>query len=164
MYQDIITSRAVLAPAAEACNAEYAKVVQGVTTAVSEKAPVVTVIVETESPKLSLAIAQQIAELAPSKVAEVVDGSSMRIIDEPVALRNPSSPNILRNTLIGFAAGLILSVLAVVLGDIIYDDVQNAADIERRYNVPVIGQIPDMFQAERTGDRYGYRKAGPERK
>lgn len=164
VYQNIITSRAVLAPAAEACNANYASVASGVGAAVSENAPVVTVVVETEDPQLSLAVAQQIAELAPVKVAEVVEGSSMRIIDSPVVLRTPSYPNVTRNTLIGLVLGLVLSTLAVVVGDLAYDDVQGASDMERRYNLPVIGHIPDMVQAEKTGDRYGYRKAGAERR
>lgn len=164
VYQDIITSRSVLAPAAEACNANYTEVAGGVSANVSDTAPVVTVIVETNSSKLSLAIAQQIAELAPAKVAEVVEGSSMRIIDEPVALRKQSSPNVTRNSLMGLLFGFVLSVLAVVVADLAYDDVQGMADMERRYNLPVIGHIPDMIQAEKTGDRYGYRKAGAERR
>lgn len=164
VYQDIITSRSVLAPAAENSGANYSEIAKGVTAAVSDTAPVVTVIVETESTKLSLAVAQQIAELAPAKVAEVVEGSSMRIIDSPVALRKASSPDITKNTLVGLALGLVLSTLVLVIADLVYDDVQSSADMERRYNLPVIGHIPDMLQAEKNADRYGYRKAGAERK
>ena len=164
VYQDIITSRSVLSPAAEACNVSFTKVANGVSVTVSETAPVLTVVVTTDDPMTSLAIAQQIAELAPGKVAEVVEGSSMRIIDTPVTYRRPSSPNVTRYALVGAVAGLLLSSLAVVVSDLVYDDVQNGTDIERRYNLPVIGHIPDMVQAEKTGDRYGYRKAGVERK
>ena len=164
VYQDIIISRSVLAPAAEACNAQYTKVAKGVVASVSQEAPVVTVVVETDNPKLSLEVAKKIAELAPAKVAEVVEGSSMKLIDEPVAIKNPTSPNKTNNTLIGLAIGFVLSVLGIVVVDLVYDYVQGTADLERRYSLPVIGQIPDMLQAEKTGERYGYRKTGVERK
>lgn len=164
VYQSIMTSRSVLAPAAEACGVSYSKIAGSVTAQVSETAPVVMVIVETESPKLSLQLAQKIAELAPSKVAEVVDGSSMRIIDEPIAPKGKASPNNMKNAFMGALAGLILAALACLAVDLVYDHVQNTEDIERRYNVPVIGHIPDMHQAEKKGDRYGYRKAGADRR
>lgn len=164
VYQDIITSRSVLSAAAEECGTDYNRVLNGVSAYVSETAPVVTVVVETTSPKLSLKLAQKIAELAPSKVAEVVDGSSMRIIDEPVAPTGKHSPNNLKNALLGAAAGLVVAVLVCIISDVIHDDVQDGADLERRYSVPVIGHIPDMFMAEKSVDRYNYRKAGTERK
>ena len=164
VYQSIITSRSVLEPAAEACGVPYAQIGGSVSASVAENAPVLTVVVDSPSPKLSMEMAQKIAELAPAKVAEVVDGSSMRIIDEPTAFRNAVSPNKARNAMIGAAFGLLVTALFCVVSDLVYDDVQNSADLERRYNIPVIGRIPDMVQAEKTGDRYGYRKAGTERK
>lgn len=164
VYQDIITSRSVLASAATACDASYPMVANGVKASVNQDAPVVTVVVETEDPELSLAVAQQIAELAPIKVAEVVEGSSMKIIDSPAVIRSPSSPNMKTNVLIGFAIGFVLATLSIIVVDLFYDYVQGVADIERRYSLPVIGQIPDMLQAEKSGENYGYRKAGVERK
>lgn len=164
VYQGIMTSRSVLAPAAEACGVSYGKIVGSVKASVSDTAPVVTVVVETESPKLSLQLAQKIAELAPGKVAEVVDGSSMRIIDEPMAPGGKSSPDNMRNALAVALVGLLLSALTCVIVDLVYDRVQNSEDIEYRYDVPVIGHIPDMLQAEKNGDRYGYRRAGADRR
>lgn len=164
VYQDIMTSRSVLAPAAEACGVSYGQIAGSVKAGVSDTAPVVTVVVETENPKLSLQLAQKIAELAPAKVAEVVDGSSMRIIDEPIAPGGKASPNNAKNGLLGALFGLIFAALACVVVDLVYDHVQNTEDIERRYNVPVIGHIPDMLHAGKSADRYSYRKAGADRR
>lgn len=164
VYQDIITSRSVLEQAAEECGTTYSKVKGSVTAYVSDTAPVVTVVVETTSPKLSLKLAEKVADLAPGKVAEVVDGSSMRIIDPPVASSGKASPNNLRNGLLGLLIGLVGAVVMCIVVDLIYDYVQDDSDIERRYSVPVIGHIPDIIQAEKSPNNYSYRKAGADRK
>lgn len=164
VYQDIITSRSVLMQAAEACGTSYSKIAGCVGASVSETAPVVTVVVETTDRKLSLKVAQAIAEIAPAKVAEVVDGSSMRIIDEPLAPKGQASPNSTRKFVNGFLIGFALAALALVLRDLVYDTVQSGEDIERRYGIPEIGHIPDMFQAERQNERYGYKLTGGNRK
>lgn len=164
VYEDIMTSRSVLMQAAEACGTSYSKVAGSVRASVSETAPVITVVVETTDRKLSLRLAQAIAEIAPIKVAEVVDGSSMRIIDEPLAPIGPSSPNSTKKLISGFFVGFALAAFVLVLRDMIYDTVQSGEDIERRYGIPEIGHIPDMFQAERQSERYGYKVTGGNRR
>ena len=164
VYQDIMTSRSVLERAAKACGTTYNKISGCVTATVSETAPVVTVTVETNSKRLSLQLAEKIAEFAPDKVAEVVDGSSMRIIDHPVAPNGKSSPNVSKRTFTGFLIGFAFATVLFVFRDLIYDTVQSSDDIERRYSVPVIGNIPDIYLAERAGERYGYGKRGVEHK
>lgn len=164
VYQDIITSRSVLEQAAKECNTSYGNIAGCVKASVSDTAPVVSVVVETTSRKLSLKLAQKIAEIAPAKVAEVVDGSSMRIIDEPVAPSGSVSPNSKKNLVVGFLVGFLLAAVICVLRDLIYDTVQSDEEMESRYGVPVIGHIPDVFQAERTMERYGRKMTGGERR
>lgn len=160
VYEDIMTSRSVLMQAAEECGTTFGKIASSVTASVSDTAPVVTVVVETTDRKLSLKLAQKIAEIAPIKVAEVVDGSSMRIIDEPLAPAGPASPNSPRRMLSGFMIGFLLAALVLVFRDLIYDTVQSGEDMERRYGVPTIGHIPDVIQAERQSEHYGYKMTG----
>lgn len=164
VYQDIMTSRSVLMQAADECGTTYRKIAGCVTASVSETAPVLTVVVETTDKKLSLKVAQKIAEIAPIKVAEVVDGSSMRIIDEPLAPSGKASPNLRKSFISGFLGGFILSTLLLVFKDMVYDTVQSSEDMERRYSIPVIGHIPDIFQVEKQTERYGYKTTGGDRK
>ena len=94
----------------------------------------------------------------------VVDGSSMRIIDEPVAPSGQASPNSVRNGLSSFVIGFLLATVLLVFMDLVYDTVQGNEDIESRYGVAVIGHIPDMFQAERATERYSYKVSGGNRR
>ncbi len=164
VYEDIMTSRSVLKQAAKECGTSYSQIAGCVTASVSETAPVVKVVVETTDRKLSLRLAQKIAEIAPIKVAEVVDGSSMRIIDPPEAPNGKASPNSVRKATTGFLFGFLVAAVVLVFRDLIYDTVQGSEDMERRYGVPVIGHIPDIFQAERANERYGYKMTGGDRK
>lgn len=164
VYQDIMTSRSVLQQAAKDCGTTYAAIKGSVRASVSETAPVVRVTVNTTNKKLSLKIAQRIAELAPGKVAEVVDGSSMRVIDEPVLATGKASPNSSKHATTGAMIAFMFATVLFVFRDLVYDTVQSTEDIERRYSVPVIGNIPDVYQAERSLERYGYRMAGGKRK
>lgn len=164
VYEDIMTSRSLLQETARACNIPYNQVAGSVRASVSETAPVITVVVSTNDRDLSLKLAKKIAELAPAKVAQVVDGSSMRIIDEPQRPVGQAAPNESRRAYSGALIGFVLATILFVFRDLIYDTVQTGEDIERRYNVPVIGNIPDIFLAERAGERYGYKKVGGEHK
>ena len=164
VYEDIMTSRSVLQQAAEACGTTYGRISGCVKANVSETAPVVTIVVETTDKKLSLRLAQKIAEIAPIKVAEVVDGSSMRIIDEPVAPSGPSSPNSTKNGLSSLMVGFLLATAVFVFIDLAYDTVQGNEEMEQRYGVPVIGHIPDAYVAERTKEHYGYKMTGGNRR
>ena len=164
VYEDIMTSRSVLQQAAEACGTTYSKVSGCVKASVSDTAPVVKVMVETTDRKLSLRLAQKIAEIAPSKVADVVDGSSMRIIDEPVAPGGKASPNSGRDAITGFSVGFLIATLVLVFIDLAYDTVQGNEEMEQRYSVPVIGHIPDVYLAERTKEHYGYKMTGGNRR
>lgn len=164
VYEDIMTSRSVLTQAAKECGTSFGQISRCVTASVSETAPVVTIMVETTNRKLSYKLAQKIAEIAPIKVAEVVDGSSMRIIDEPLPPGGKASPNSRRSATTGFLLGFILSTLLLVFMDLVYDTVQSGEDMERRYGVPVIGHIPDAIQAEKSDERYGYKQTGGDRR
>ena len=164
VYEDIMTSRSVLQQAAEACGTTFSKISGCVKASVSDTAPVVTVVVETTDRKLSLRLAQKIAEIAPSKVADVVDGSSMRIIDEPVAPSGKASPNTPKNTFTGFIIGFLIATIVLVFIDLAYDTVQGNEEMEQRYGVPVIGHIPDVYLAERAKEHYGYKMTGGNRR
>lgn len=162
VYSDIITSRTVLTEAASLCqlNESYGKLGAMVTVEKSTNTPVIRVYVEAKDPAVAAELASAIAQVAPKKVAEVVEGGTMSIIDPPIQPSSPYSPNRPYNTLLGTGIGLGLSVFFLVILDVIYDKVNNAEDLENRYGIVVIGKIPDMDAVEKRQDKYAYAKTG----
>lgn len=99
VYKDIIVSRSVLLSAAEQCDLDYSygTLSDMVTTSIANNTAMVTVSVSAEDPAIATQLAAAIAQTAPEHVARVVDGSSMRILDNPVQPTNPYAPDSMRN-------------------------------------------------------------------
>ena len=157
-YESIITSRSVVTEAVDLCkrNGTYPAgggVSYRISTSVAEKAPIISVYVETPDADFARDLAVAIAKVAPKHVERVVEGSSMRIIDEPTLPRNPSAPNNIHNGLIGALVGLVLACLAVIALEFYLDKVQSTEDLEKRYDIPALGTIPDMDQSRRSSGR-----------
>jgi capsular polysaccharide biosynthesis protein len=157
-YESIITSRSVITESVELCkqNGTYPVgdgVAYRISTSVAEKAPIISVYVETPDADFARDLATAIAQVAPKHVERVVEGSSMRIVDEPIRPNSPSAPNNLQNALFGAVVGFLLACLAVIALEFYLDKVQSTEDLERRYDIPALGTIPDMDQAKRSSGR-----------
>lgn len=157
-YESIITSRSVITEAVALCkkngtypNEDHAS--YKVSTTVAEKAPIISVYVEAPDPEFARDLAVAIAQCAPKHVERVVEGSSMRIVDEPILPLSPSAPNNLQNALLGGLVGMILACIAVIAMEFYLDKVQSAEDLEKRYDIPVLGTTPNMDQAKRSAGR-----------
>ncbi len=157
-YESIITSRSVITEAVDLCrrNGTYPaeeQISYSISTSVAERAPVISVFVETPDAEFARDLAKAIAQVAPKHVERVVEGSSMRIIDEPMLQKTPSAPDHLQNVLFGASVGLLVSCLGVVALEFYLDKVQNSEDLEKRYEIPVLGSIPDIERVKKTGNR-----------
>ena len=158
VYKEIVVSRAVLIQAATECglyDMGHTLVSSMVKAYVSENAPILRVYVETEDPELSQRLAEAIANVAPQHVAKVVAGSTMTLIDAPFTPKTPYSPNVGSNTVYGAMIGMVLSIIALIAVDMIYDKVLEEDDFESRYHLPVVGRIPDLQLAQKNDSRYG---------
>lgn len=160
LYAEIVESRSVLVDAAELCglNYSYSQLSQMVNTSSTENAALITVSVEAEDPALAAQLAEAISLTAPEHVARVVDGSSMRIVDSPVQPKSPYAPNTFQNTILGAIIGFAVTALIAIIVDLVYDRVQSSEDLETRYNLVVIGRIPDMEKAEKAYRSSSYYK------
>lgn len=156
VYQDIITSRSVLMEAVRRCDStEFGDVERLVQCSVSSNAPILRVYVQSEDPKLAYQLACAIEDVAPDYVKAIVEGSSMRTIDSPRVSSKPYSPDVSETTTFSVLLGLLVTILAVVVLDLVHDKVRGSEELEARYDLPVIGRIPDMHQLEKSGERYG---------
>lgn len=162
LYSEIITSRSVLTESAEMCGIQmsFGKVSKMVTTQTSKTSALITVYVEAEDPVQATELASAIAEVAPVHVAEVVDGSNMKIVDPPIQPESKYSPSNGRNAILGALIGMLLSAGVFIVVEMVNDKVQNGADLESRYQLAVVGNIPDLEDAMKNRDKYAYANGG----
>ena len=99
-------------------------------------------------------IANTIVEVLPDKIAEIVDGSSVRTVDLAVGPERRSGPNISKYTLMGLLCGLFASCGIIVLLELLDDQVHGEAYLLQTYKLPVLAAVPDML-APQSGGNYG---------
>lgn len=148
-YAEIVASRSTLEQAAEKAGAQlsYAQLKKAVTTGISKESGVLTVSVVLDDPELACRLAESLAEVTAEAGAEVVEGSSMQLIDEARVPEGVYSPNYLLFTALGALAGAALSCAMIALGVYLDDRIFEEELIEKTCHIPVLGSIPDLIEA-----------------
>ncbi|NCB93987.1 MAG: hypothetical protein EOM40_15720 [Clostridia bacterium] len=101
--------------------------------------------VTSENPKEAELIANTIVKILPNKVADVVDGSSVRVVDYAVIPSEKISPNITLFTAIGMLLGAAISCMVIMIY-LVNDTIIHDEDyLTETYELPVLAVIPDLF-------------------
>jgi len=112
----------------------------------------------TDSPEKSVEIANLLAELAPSKISEIVEGSSVKIIDLAKIPTEPVSPSMSKNVAIASLLGFILCSFIIVLIHMFDTTIYGEDDIKEFCALPVLGIFSDFNQV--SSSKYGYSYGG----
>lgn len=122
------------------------------------------VTVTSEDPQEAQKIANTIAQVLPSRISSVVEGSSVRVVDYAQLPSGKAAPNLPRYTVLGMAAGFLLSCAALVLRELLDNQIRGEDYLLQAYpQVPVLAVIPELLQrTEGYGYGYGSRPAGKE--
>ncbi len=110
-----------------------------------------TVTVRHEDPETAEQIANAVARIAPDEVVKIVEGGGIKVIDYAKVPQTPSSPNLKRNILIGAFAGFVLSFAAFFVYEIFDTSITEAKDLEKEFEIPVLGTIPRLETAKDNG-------------
>ena len=101
-------------------------------------------------------IANAIAEVLPDKIAAVVEGSSVRVVDYAVENPNPVGPSYQRYLMMGAAVGVLLSVAFVIVADILDTTISSEDYLGQVYSkYPLLAVIPDT-ESSKSGYGKGY--------
>ena len=127
------------------------------------------VTVRSASPTEAEQIANTIAKVLPERIAEIVDGSSVRIVDYAIVPAHRASPSYIKNTLIGFLVGAVLAAAVVTIRFLIDEQndvvIHSSDELRELYpDIKVLALIPDMRLSEKKGyyysSYYGDKKKG----
>ena len=99
-------------------------------------------------PHTAANIANLVANTAPSVFKKYFgDAGKVDTVDEAYVPSVPSSPNKMRYTMVGFLAGLVISLVISFLLEIIDTTIKPGDDLYKQYEIPVFAEIVD-FEAE----------------
>lgn len=159
-YSAILKSNTILSSAKEEQNLNYSvgQLKGMVSTRIQDETEIIQVYVVARSPEESYNVAQAIASVAPQKMAEIVEGSSMKIVEMPEVPGSIYKPNYVRFTIIGFGLGCLLAILILIIVYLRNDTITDEAEVESRFSVPVLGVIPDTnsSMSGKSGYYYNY--------
>ncbi|MGN0629832.1 MAG: YveK family protein [Ruminococcus sp.] len=115
---------------------------------------VFSVSVNANSPEDACKIANTICLVLPEQLENIVEGSSVKIVDTAVEPATFSSPNYKKNTLIGALAAMMLVCVLIFAIDFFNDTIQSEDSLSHILgNIPIIGSVPDVRD---TGLKSGY--------
>ena len=159
-YIDVLKSDLVLDQVAQQLKLNIpASVLRGMLMAESpEGTEVLTVYVTNADRFLAAQIANAIADVAPDAIAEIVVGSSAKIIDRAKVPTAPCSPNNTKNALSGGVVGAAIAVIGICLRELLDVRVKDEEDLARICSAPLLGNIPDFNTQSKTG--YNYVRTG----
>lgn len=115
---------------------------------------VMRVTVTCTDPNEAKKIANGIAKVLPQRIAEIVEGASMEVVDSAIADTKKVAPSIAMYTIVGFLLGAILSVVVLIVTALMDNTVHDDEYVIKTYQYPILAKIPDLLD---TGaKKYGY--------
>lgn len=99
-------------------------------------------------------IASGIAKVLPQRVAEIVEGASMEVVDSAIVEHEKVAPSITAYTATGFFVGVLLSVAMLMILALMDNTVHDDDYVIKTYNYPILAKIPSLTGP--SSKRYGY--------
>lgn len=160
VYIIILKSRTTLEAAIEAGDLPYTyEQLRGIVTAGSvDGTEIFNIKATCENPGDAKLIVDTIVDLLPDRISDIVDGSSVRLVDHAVLPAASSSPSNTRYALIGALAGLVASCGLIIVQDLMNTTVRDEEYLKQRYNIPILAVVPDVYgiSKKKYGYKYGY--------
>ena len=165
-YVEIIRDDVILKPVSEECdlNLTTEQLRNMISAEVVSDTQLFKVEVKSNNPRLSEKIAKGIRDVSERDIPELMQGSTPKFLGDPRVSNKPTSPNYAVNGIIGFLAGAVLAVLAVIVGSMLDVRVKSEEDLEKICPIPVLGMIPNLTEEAKPTKKklpfFGKQKGG----
>jgi capsular polysaccharide biosynthesis protein len=103
---------------------------------------ILNITVTDTSPYMAKIIANDFATVARKQISEIMKTEEPTVVEEAVVAEDPSSPNMLMNTLIGFLLGALICTFVVILRDILDDTIKSPEDVETYLELNTLASVP----------------------
>ena len=145
-YREIILSQDVLEKVATDLQLELPP--KGLASKIKVTVPadtrIVSISVTDRVPEEASRVANSLREVAAQKIISVTRISDVTTLEEARPATSPSSPNIRRNTMIGFLAGAVVMIVTVLLIELLDTRVKRPEDVEDVMQIALLGVVPNL--------------------
>ena len=147
-YSEIVKSRGIADKVISNLNLDmdYEEFSEKVSIESVKDTQIISVMVVDTIPERAQDIANETANIFKDSIGDIMKVDNVQILDGATLPEKPSSPNIKKNTAIGVVLGLILGVMISIFKEISDTTIKSQDDINKYFDLPVIGIIPDKKQ------------------
>ncbi len=119
---------------------------------------VLEITVTNHDPYLAKQIADMVADTSAEQITRIMQIEKVNVIQYGQIAEEQSSPNILLNTIIAFAAGVLLISIYYVTAFIIDDSIKSSDDIEKYLGLGTLALIPYSTESDDSPETKKKRK------
>lgn len=109
---------------------------------------VFSVSVRSRNPQAAQKIANTVADVAQTKISEILEAGGVSVVDHAKLPTSPSTPNVKGNTAIGLLIGLFLACIYAIIRDLYDTTIWSEEDVLKYCNIPVLGTVPKLESSE----------------
>ncbi|MBQ2944230.1 MAG: hypothetical protein IJD93_06040 [Ruminococcus sp.] len=114
--------------------------------------------VTTDDPKVAADIVNTIAEVLPDRISEIIEGSSMEVVDVGAVREQKVYPNVTRFTEVGTLFGAVVALIALVIAALLDDTIHDDEYILRTYDYPILAKVPNLLGSSDKHYAYYYQR------
>ncbi len=115
---------------------------------------VFSITVTSDDPQEAALIANAIVDVLPNRIADIVDGSSVRVVHHAIVPTEKASPNVTLFTAIGMVVGIVIACVALIVLMVSDTLIHNEDYLMETYDLPVLAVIPYLYNNSRDDDYY----------
>lgn len=144
-YEELITSRSVVKKVIENLELELSveELVGHVSVANKENTRIISITVTYPDPQMAQKIANEFAEVSKSQMNKIMKVDEPTDVDIAEVPEGKSSPNNVKNILIGIILGFVLAAGAFTVAYILDDTVKTTEDVERYLGLHTLASVPE---------------------
>lgn len=151
-YMELVKSRPVLEKVIDKLNLEMSveELKRTITVDTPEDTRILAVSVENADPELVKKIADEIREAVSVQIKSIMAVESVNTVEEANLPEKKSSPNTLKNTMLGGFIGCILVIGIILLLYVFDDTIKTPDDVEKYLDLNVLTSVP-IYNRKKQG-------------
>lgn len=144
-YEELIKSRPVVEEVAEELKLDmnYGELLEYLDVANKANTRIIKITITYKDPVIAKELADTFAEVSKKRISEIMRLDEPNIVEKAVVAGYQSSPNNLKNIVIGGLLGFVLAVGYAIVRYMLDDTIKTADDVERYLGLNTLAAIPE---------------------
>ena len=156
-YTVLLKTRTTLESVIDKTGVEYTydDLAEMITATNADGTEIMEITVTSTNPYEASQIANGIAEILPMRIAEIIEGATMEVVDSAIPDLEKVSPGIMKYTAIGLLLGVLTAVTVLIVMAMLDNTIHDEEYVLSMYNYPILAKIPDL-DSDSPDKKYGY--------